>query len=119
MMAPTDRSMPAVRITSVWAMPSTAMMVTCCSTSDRLNRAKKRPPTTTEKMATPTISTMKGIAVGYSCRKCCNCRSPERRSSSKLATVRSWPASPRSAVAWPLPSSLIALPSRRPHEPAA
>ncbi|MNY36062.1 hypothetical protein D3C86_1705220 [compost metagenome] len=29
MMAPTDRSMPAVRITSVWAMPIMPMMVTC------------------------------------------------------------------------------------------
>ena len=37
MMAPTERSMPAVRMTSVWAMPSVAMIVTCCRTSDRLN----------------------------------------------------------------------------------
>ena len=41
MMTPTERSMPAVRITSVWAMPRVPMMVTCCSTSDRLVGAVK------------------------------------------------------------------------------
>ena len=45
MMAPTDRSMPAVRMTSVWAMPMMPMMVTCCRISDRLKGSKKRPPT--------------------------------------------------------------------------
>ncbi len=45
MIAPTERSMPAVRITSVWAMPSVAMIVTCCRISDRLNGAKNLPPT--------------------------------------------------------------------------
>ena len=69
MMAPTERSMPAVRITSVWAMPKVPMMVTCCRTSDMLNRAKNLPPAVTEKIMTPTISTMNGIAVGNSCRK--------------------------------------------------
>ena len=34
--APTDRSMPAVRITSVWAMPSVPTTITCCTISDRL-----------------------------------------------------------------------------------
>ena len=37
MMAPTDRSMPAVRMTSVCAMPRMPMIVTCCRISDRLN----------------------------------------------------------------------------------
>ena len=45
MIAPTERSMPAVRMTSVWAMPTMPMIVTCCRTSDRLNGGKKRSPT--------------------------------------------------------------------------
>ncbi|MCY1555613.1 hypothetical protein D9M68_922910 [compost metagenome] len=49
---------------SVWAMPSTPMIVTCCSTSDRLNGAKNFEPAATEKMAMPTIRTMNGMAVG-------------------------------------------------------
>ena len=42
MMAPTDRSMPAVRMISVWAMPTMPMIVTCCRISDRLNGGKNR-----------------------------------------------------------------------------
>jgi hypothetical protein len=42
MMTPTDRSMPAVRITSVWAMPSVPMMVTWVRTVDRLLAVTKR-----------------------------------------------------------------------------
>ena len=64
MMTPTDRSMPAVRMISVWAMPSVPMIVTCWRISDRLNGAKKRPPTRTLKTMSPMISTMNGIAVG-------------------------------------------------------
>ena len=52
-MTPTERSMPAVRITSVCAMPSVAMMVTCCRISDRLNGAKNLPPTMPLKKTTP------------------------------------------------------------------
>ena len=41
MMAPTERSMPAVRMTSVCAMPRSAMIVTCCRISERLSGEKK------------------------------------------------------------------------------
>ncbi len=37
MIAPTERSTPAVRMTSVCAEPTIAMIVTCCRISDRLN----------------------------------------------------------------------------------
>ena len=42
MMTPTERSMPAVRITSVWAMPSMPMIVTWVSTVERLLAVTKR-----------------------------------------------------------------------------
>jgi hypothetical protein len=32
---PTERSIPAVRITSVWPIASTPTTITCCITSDR------------------------------------------------------------------------------------
>ena len=32
---PTERSIPAVRITSVWPIASTPTTITCCSTSER------------------------------------------------------------------------------------
>ena len=49
MMAPTDRSMPAVSTIRVWAMPTMPMIVTCCRMSDRLNGAKNLPPTSAAK----------------------------------------------------------------------
>lgn len=36
-MAPTDRSIPAVRMINVCARATTPMMVTCCNTIERLN----------------------------------------------------------------------------------
>ena len=42
MIAPTERSMPAVRMTSVWAMPSVPTTITCWTISDRLAGARKR-----------------------------------------------------------------------------
>ena len=45
MMAPTERSMPAVITISVWAMPITPMIVTCWMISDRLKEERKREPT--------------------------------------------------------------------------
>ena len=40
--APTDRSMPAVRMIRVWPSASTAMTVTCASTRDRLAAERNR-----------------------------------------------------------------------------
>ena len=42
MIAPTERSMPAVRITSVWAMPSVPTTITCWTISERFAGARKR-----------------------------------------------------------------------------
>ena len=42
-MAPTERSMPAVTMTRVCAVPSSAMIVTCVRTSERLSGEKKLP----------------------------------------------------------------------------
>ena len=39
MMAPTERSMPAVRMMRVWATPMMPMIVTCWMISDRLKDA--------------------------------------------------------------------------------
>ncbi len=64
MIAPTERSMPAVRMISVWAMPSVPMIVTCCRISDRLKGAKNRGRRATLKTRTPSSSTMNGTAVG-------------------------------------------------------
>ena len=64
MIAPTDRSMPAVSTISVCARPTMPMMVTCWRTSDRLKADRKRPPTRRLKKAMPISSTMAGIAVG-------------------------------------------------------
>ena len=58
MIAPTDRSMPAVRITSVCATPMMAMIVTCCMISDRLNGWKNRPPTIALKTRIDSASTI-------------------------------------------------------------
>src|SRR5690606_23908026 len=91
---------------------STPMMVTCCSTSDRLNGWKNLPPAANEKISTPMIRTMKGIAVGYACRKCCRRRSGELPSSSKLAMPWLAPARPLSAAVIPDPSSLISSPPK-------
>ena len=42
MIAPTERSMPAVRITSVWAMPRVPTTITCWTTSERFAGSRKR-----------------------------------------------------------------------------
>ena len=39
---PTERSIPAVRITSVWPIASTPTTITCCSTSERFWAWRKR-----------------------------------------------------------------------------
>ena len=41
MIAPTERSMPAVRMISVWAMPSVPTTITCWTISDRLRRRQE------------------------------------------------------------------------------
>ena len=69
MMAPTDRSMPAVRMIRVWAMPTMPMIVTCCRISERLKGAKNRSPTRAEEAGRRT-STSGGTARRVAWRKC-------------------------------------------------
>ena len=64
MIAPTDRSMPAVRMIRVCAIPTMPMIVTCCRIRDRLNGWKNLAPTMALNSATPSSSTMNGIVVG-------------------------------------------------------
>jgi hypothetical protein len=67
MIAPTERSMPAVRMISVWAMPSVPTTITCWTISDRLPGSRKRSAVTL-KMMTARISTNSGPRVAFPCR---------------------------------------------------
>jgi len=87
MMTPTDKSIPAVRITSVWATPRMAMMVTCCSTTLRFSGARNLPGAAKLKITAPIKRTMKGMMVGKSCRKAWMRRTSPASVSSKLATA--------------------------------
>ena len=70
MTAPTERSMPAVRMTSVWAAPTMPTMATCCRMRVSENGLKNLPPTRMPKTATDRMSTMSGTAAWLECRKC-------------------------------------------------
>src|SRR6218665_2213743 len=59
---PQDRSMPAVRITSVWPIAITATTMTCCRISEKFCAEKKRS-LCEEKKAQARISAMKGPSV--------------------------------------------------------
>src|SRR3569833_2604444 len=65
-------------------------------------------------MATPTTSTISGTRVGYSCNMPWICRTVEGASSSKLATPCSCPFKPLSAIADPVTTSLMTIPSQGP-----
>ena len=64
MMTPTERSMPAVRMTSVCAMPRMPMIVTCVSTVERLLAAVKCEGLTATPSRRPSTSTTNGTVVG-------------------------------------------------------
>jgi hypothetical protein len=61
---PTERSMPAVRITKVWAMPSMPVIVTCVSTVERLRPVANRSKSTVTPSRSPSSKTTKGTTVG-------------------------------------------------------
>ena len=71
MMAPTERSMPAVRITSVCAMPSDGddghLLEDQRQVEGREEFGRRRPSL---KKMRPRRRTMNGIVVGKACRKC-------------------------------------------------
>ena len=62
-MTPTDRSMPAVRITRVWAIATIPVTVTCCNTSDMVPAVRKRGAMMPKAM-TLMSSTIAGMVVG-------------------------------------------------------
>ena len=67
MIAPTDRSMPAVRMISVWAMPSVPTTITCWTISDRLPGCRNRSAVRL-KMITARTRTNSGPSVALECR---------------------------------------------------
>ncbi len=64
MMAPTERSMPAVRITSVCAAATMPVMATCCRISVSEKAEKNLPPSVTPKISNDRTSTINGTAAG-------------------------------------------------------
>ncbi len=70
---PTDRSMPAVRITSVCAAPTMPTIATCCRISVMEKAEKKRPPMIAPKITSDATSTISGTAAGLEWRNCWAC----------------------------------------------
>ncbi len=64
MMTPTDRSMPAVRITRVWPMPRMPVTITWVRTVEMLLAAVKRDGLTATPSSRPSTSTTNGTVVG-------------------------------------------------------
>ena len=69
MAMPMDRSIPAVRMITVWPTASAPTTAICCTRSDsacgRRKLSEKMPKTITD-----TISTMSGLSAGLPCRMC-------------------------------------------------
>ena len=68
--APTERSMPAVRMMRVWPMASMATIAVCCTSSDR-EFAEANRGLMIEKTTTVTTRRAAGLTVGWACRRCC------------------------------------------------
>ncbi len=64
MMTPTERSMPAVRMTSVCPTPRMPVTITWVSTVEKLLAAVKRAGLTATPSSRPSTSTTKGTVVG-------------------------------------------------------
>ena len=64
MTMPTERSIPAVRMISVWAIPRMPMIVTCSRIVERFEPVVKRAQLTDAPRATPSSSTKNGTTVG-------------------------------------------------------
>ncbi len=64
MMTPIERSMPAVRMTSVWPMPRMPVTITWVSTVEKLLPATKRWGLTAMPSNRPSTSTTNGTVVG-------------------------------------------------------
>ncbi|MNF10655.1 hypothetical protein D3C80_2116640 [compost metagenome] len=64
MMAPTERSIPAVRITSVCATAMMPVMATCCRMSVSAKAEKNLPPSVMPNTSSDRTSTISGTAAG-------------------------------------------------------
>ena len=93
MMAPTERSMPAVRTTRVCAAPTMPTIATCCRISVSAKGEKNLEPRMTPKPITDAISTISGTPAGLECRACWTRSSAVARPVSKAATLVALPAS--------------------------
>ena len=65
--APIDRSIPAVRMISVWPTASDPMTAVCCSRIDRFSALKNRSLTIPKTMHA-NINTISGLSHGSRCR---------------------------------------------------
>ena len=70
MMAPTERSMPAVRMTSVWAAPTMPTTATCCKISVSVNGEKNFSPRSAPNTISDSTSTINGTPAGLECSVC-------------------------------------------------
>ena len=70
MIAPTERSMPAVSTTSVCAAPTMPTIATCCRISDSENNEKNRLPSNRPNAATESTSTINGTSAEFACSAC-------------------------------------------------
>lgn len=68
-MAPTDRSMPAVMITSDWAAPTMPVIATCCRMRVSAKAEKNLVPRRRPKTVSDTIRTIRDTVDGLECRK--------------------------------------------------
>jgi hypothetical protein len=69
MVTPTDRSIPAVKMTKVCPMARMPTIVTWVSTVEKLVAVTKWEKLTAAPSSTPSISTTNGTIVGYEWRK--------------------------------------------------
>jgi len=67
MIAPTDKSMPAVRMTRLCAAPTMPTMATCCNTSVSANGEKNFSPMVKPNPAIDASSTISGTTDGLRC----------------------------------------------------
>ena len=122
MIAPTERSMPAVRTTRVCAEPTMPTIATCCRISVSAKGEKNFDPRTAPKIATESTSTISGTSAGLECSTCwirsingLSCRSKDATS-----VALSFRTFSNSWDGWVLASAIVSSPNRwRPGAPAA
>lgn len=86
MIAPHDRSIPAVRITIVCPTASVPTTATCCRISEMLPGVRNRSESNANTI-TDTSSTTAGPIVACACSRCCTRVSTERSRSSTTAVI--------------------------------